>query len=140
MYTRNGKLFYPPKWFVDELPKNLALDGELWTKRNDFQNVVRIVRKQDRNENWKRIKYMVYDAPLVKNTFEKRIETIKKELEGRNKDIVQLHLHEKCRDQKHLDEELQRVLKEQGEGLMIKDPNSQYERCRSSKLLKVKVF
>ena len=36
MYTRNGKLFYPPKWFKDTLPKNLALDGELWTKRDDF--------------------------------------------------------------------------------------------------------
>ena len=36
MYSRNGKLFYPPKWFTEALPKNLALDGELWTKRNDF--------------------------------------------------------------------------------------------------------
>lgn len=47
MYTRNQKPFYPPKWFKDALPKDLALDGELWTQRNDFQNVVRIVRKQD---------------------------------------------------------------------------------------------
>jgi DNA ligase 1 len=36
MYTRNGKRFYPPKWFKDGLPKDLALDGELWTKRDDF--------------------------------------------------------------------------------------------------------
>jgi DNA ligase-1 len=36
MYTRNGKLFYPPKFFKDILPKDVALDGELWTKRNDF--------------------------------------------------------------------------------------------------------
>jgi len=65
MYTRNGNIFYPPKWFVDELPKNLALDGELWTQRNDFQNAIRIVKKQDRNENWSKITYMVYDAPLL---------------------------------------------------------------------------
>ena len=45
MYTRNGNLFFPPKWFKDLLPKDLALDGELWTKRNDFQHVVSIVRK-----------------------------------------------------------------------------------------------
>lgn len=36
MYTRNHKPFYPPDWFVAELPKDLALDGELWTKRDDF--------------------------------------------------------------------------------------------------------
>ena len=36
MYTRNGNLFYPPDWFKDMLPKDLALDGELWTKRDDF--------------------------------------------------------------------------------------------------------
>ena len=36
MYTRNGNLFYPPDWFKELLPKNLALDGELWTGRDDF--------------------------------------------------------------------------------------------------------
>ena len=36
MYTRTGKLFYSPDWFKELLPKNLALDGELWTMRNDF--------------------------------------------------------------------------------------------------------
>ena len=36
MYSRNGKLFYPPDWFRKLLPRNLALDGELWTKRDDF--------------------------------------------------------------------------------------------------------
>ncbi len=36
MYSRNGLLFYPPDFFKNSLPKNLALDGELWTKRDDF--------------------------------------------------------------------------------------------------------
>lgn len=36
MYTRNGNLFYPPDWFKKELPKDMALDGELFTKRDDF--------------------------------------------------------------------------------------------------------
>ena len=39
MYTRNGKRF------KDGLPKDLALDGELWTKRDDFQKTVSIVRR-----------------------------------------------------------------------------------------------
>jgi DNA ligase-1 len=36
MYSRGGKLFYPPDWFKELLPKNFSLDGELWTKRDDF--------------------------------------------------------------------------------------------------------
>jgi len=36
MYTRTGKDFNPPQWFKDGLPKDLALDGELFTKRDDF--------------------------------------------------------------------------------------------------------
>ena len=35
MYTRTGKPFYAPKSFTDRLPK-MALDGELWTDRDDF--------------------------------------------------------------------------------------------------------
>jgi DNA ligase-1 len=53
---------------------------------------------------------------------------------------VKFHIHEKCKNQAHLDEELKKVLAKQGEGLMIKDPNSMYEGTRSDKLLKVKVF
>jgi len=44
------------------------------------------------------------------------------------------------KDRKHLDEELEKVLAKKGEGLMIKDPDSMYERFRSDKLLKIKVF
>ncbi len=36
MYTRNGNSFYPPDYFLKSLPNDLALDGELWTKRGDF--------------------------------------------------------------------------------------------------------
>ena len=36
MVTRNGNAFYPPDWFIKELPKDMALDGELFTKRDDF--------------------------------------------------------------------------------------------------------
>ena len=47
MYTRNGNPFYPPKFFTELLPKTLALDGELWSKRSDFQKIISTVRKMD---------------------------------------------------------------------------------------------
>lgn len=44
MYTRNGNPFYAPDDWKAKLP-NIALDGELWTNRDDFQKIVSIVRK-----------------------------------------------------------------------------------------------
>ena len=37
MYSRTGIKFHPPSWFKDILPNDIALDGELWTSRDDFQ-------------------------------------------------------------------------------------------------------
>ena len=34
-YTRTGKPIYTPDWWKKSLPE-VALDGELWTARNDF--------------------------------------------------------------------------------------------------------
>ena len=81
MYTRNGNLFYPPDWWKNLLPKNLALDGELWTERDDFQKTVSIVRNQKKiDEEWKKITYMVYDSPNLKVKFSERLEVIEKTL------------------------------------------------------------
>jgi DNA ligase-1 len=63
------------------LPKNLALDGELWTKRDDFQRAVSIVKRQDMNDDWKEIIYMVYDAPRLSLSFSERLRVIEKTLE-----------------------------------------------------------
>ena len=56
------------------MPK-IALDGELWTGRADFQKIVSIVRTLDSSKSaeWKNIKFMVFDAPLVKGNFSKRL-------------------------------------------------------------------
>ena len=48
MYTRTGKPFYAPADFKAKLPP-IAIDGELFTKRDDFQKIVSIVRKKDVN-------------------------------------------------------------------------------------------
>ena len=69
MYTRQGNVFHAPQSFKDKLP-SMALDGELWTNRDDFQKIVSIVRKHDTNNpEWSKIKFMIFDAPLVKGNF-----------------------------------------------------------------------
>ena len=80
MYTRTGKPFYAPKEWTSKLPK-IELDGELWTSRDDFQKIVSIVRKKDiNNSEWSKIKFMIFDAPLVRGKFSTRMEVCKTEI------------------------------------------------------------
>ena len=98
------------------------------------------MRRQDKNDDWKQITYLVYDAPLLKMKFKERLVEMEKCLKGKNEKIVKLHKQEICKDQAHLDKEMDEVLAKQGEGLMIKNPDSMYESKRSCNLLKVKKF
>ena len=38
LISRNGKFFKAPKFFTKDFPK-IELDGELWTKREDFSHL-----------------------------------------------------------------------------------------------------
>ena len=46
LYSRNGKLFHPPKWFKEGFPSDIVLDGELFLNRKDFSRTSSIVMKQ----------------------------------------------------------------------------------------------
>jgi len=52
------------------------LDGEFWIDRKKFQRTVGIVRRQDKNDLWKEVRFRVFDAPEDANPFEKRMQTI----------------------------------------------------------------
>ena len=65
LFSRYGNKLNAPKWFKDKLPKNLALDGELFTKRDDFENLVKIVRGLKTSGTWKDVHMLIYDAPLL---------------------------------------------------------------------------
>ena len=140
MYTRNGNPFFAPKWWKDKLPK-IALDGELWTNRDDFQKIVSIVRKQDtNNEQWKNIKFMIFDAPLVDGSFKQRLKRLETELESNNEGVCEMLKQTVCTHKDELAKLMDNILSEKGEGVMLKDPKSEYEGRRSDALLKVKRF
>jgi DNA ligase 1 len=137
--SRLGNAFIAPKWFTDGLP-NHPLDGELWVARKEFQKCVSIVRRADAGEQWREVKYVVFDAPEVDGGFEARVEYIDKLLGGNKHDFAMPHEHVLCESIAHLKAELDRVEKLGGEGLMMRQPGSKYISGRSTTLLKVKTF
>ena len=136
--SRQGNLYHAPDWFTKGLP-SVPLDGELWIDRKKFQRTVSIVRRQDKSDLWKEVRYLVFDAPSTAGPFEDRLAFVAKALAGKP-NFVQAHEHVVCKDLDNLRAELARVESLGGEGLMLRQPGSKYVAGRSSTLLKVKSF
>ena len=137
--SRLGNPFFAPSWFVEGLP-SFPLDGELWGGRKKFQRTVGIVKRQDENELWKELMYVVFDAPSHDAGFEERIAHATTVLATSSCRYVRVLEQERCVDLGHLKSELARVEAIGGEGLMMRKPGSRYEIGRSTTLYKVKTF
>lgn len=137
--SRQGNLYHAPDWFIEGLPET-PLDGELWLGRKAFQRAVSIVRRQDKSDHWRDVRYLIFDAPAESGAFEERVDFLKDGIRRWKNEFASLHEHAKCRDVEHLRKELERVESLGGEGLMLREPGSKYVAGRSSTLLKVKTF
>lgn len=137
--SRQGNIYHAPDFFVAGLP-DVPLDGELWLGRKAFQRCVSIVRRQDKSDHWRSIRFLVFDMPMAGGPFEERLAQLKDCLASQPAEFAQMHQHERCRGVEHLRGELARVEALGGEGLMLRQPRSHYEAGRSITLLKVKTF
>jgi DNA ligase 1 len=140
LLTRNGNLFYPPDYFIKDFPKDIILDGELFMDRGEFQKTVSIVRKHDKGDGWKKIKYLVFDGPAIPGGFSKRLKVLEEKLSTINSPYIKLHEQRVCKSAEHLEEEMKRITGLGGEGVMLRDPKSKYEHRRVKTMLKVKEF
>ena len=137
--SRLGNPFHVPDWFAAGLPDE-PLDGEFWIDRKKFQRTVGIVRRQDKTDLWKEVRYLVFDAPQAARLSRKRLKTIERILKKNQPTFTQAHAHTLCTDLDYLRKELARIEALGGEGLMLRQPGSKYAVGRSATLLKVKTF
>jgi DNA ligase-1 len=137
--SRLGNVYHAPDWFVAGLP-GVPLDGELWLDRKAFQRTVSIVRRQDKSDHWREIKYVMFDAPGVSGPFEERQKALTELIRQHRPQYAAVLAQACCTGIEALNAELARVEALGGEGLMLRQPGSQYEAGRSSTLLKVKTF
>eukprot|EP01029_Cantina_marsupialis_P006569 TRINITY_DN172667_c1_g1_i2.p1 TRINITY_DN172667_c1_g1~~TRINITY_DN172667_c1_g1_i2.p1 ORF type:complete len:138 (+),score=14.27 TRINITY_DN172667_c1_g1_i2:184-597(+) len=75
-YTRKGKKIHTPQWFTNNFP-NFELDGELWTKRADFENIQNIVMDKSPSKKWEELTYNIFEVPNSKGDFQKRLQKAK---------------------------------------------------------------
>ena len=153
-YSRQNKPFNAPQWFIEAMPPRLV-DGELWIGRNMFQEMGVVRKKVPIDEEWLNVTFQVYDMPEEPGTFKERIKELKRIVKltkerwiTRRKNFPYPFNKLDCpvvvaeqiplKNDAHMTSVYQDIIKNGGEGIMLKDPESSYEGKRSSSLLKYK--
>jgi ATP-dependent DNA ligase len=63
LWSRYGNIVHAPDYFLNDLPKNIMLDGELYMGRGKFQETSSIIKKIEPGAGWSSIRYRIFDIP-----------------------------------------------------------------------------
>jgi DNA ligase-1 len=139
LISRSGNPFHAPEWFTRNFPAT-PLDGELWLGRQQFSGLVSIVRRKEPDDDWKKVRYLIFDAPRVEGGFEKRLAYARVWFQKHANPYAEVLPQQLCENEAHLRKKLRQIEDLGGEGIMLRKPNSPYEIGRSDSLLKVKTY
>ncbi|KAJ3145500.1 hypothetical protein HDU86_000886 [Geranomyces michiganensis] len=140
IFSRLGNAFTAPDWFLEALPTDMSLDGELFVGRKQFSQTVSIVKTHNSTQ-WHNLAFHVFDSPSIGHLpFEARQAALAKWVKTADPAIVKLTEQTLCKGRQHVLDMLKKVEALGAEGLMLRQPASSYEGKRSKTLLKVKTF
>jgi len=138
LLTRGGQPVIAPPWFTDGWPA-IAMDGELWAGRGQFNHAVSTVRRETADDSaWRSMRFMVFDLPAHGGSFNQRLQALKKLIPGLQTPWIQAVEQTKVSDHATLQRMLDRIVREGGEGLMLHRGASLYQALRNDDLLKLK--
>jgi DNA ligase-1 len=141
LISRSGKVINAPKWFIKDYPP-FAIDGELWSKRADFENISSIVRDKVPSNSWHQITHNIFEVPDKSRKLDlfQRLSKLKIYLKNHKNSHIKIIPQTKIKDKNHLQKFLKEIEAKQGEGVVIRDFTSYYIDKRTNKALKVKTF
>ena len=103
LLSKNGNKIYAPFWFIKDFPP-FELDGELWTKRDDFENIQNIVLDANPSIKWDEITYNIFEIPNEKGNFDKRLEKINSWLDKNPNKFIKIIPQKICKNESELDD------------------------------------
>ena len=139
LYSRKGNKLAAPDWFIRHLPP-FELDGELWIKRGQFEQTLSMVSRDQPHSGWKRISYNIFEVPNAEGGLAQRLQKLHQYLNATAIKHLRIIPQTICENKQHLHSRLEAVELKGGEGLVLRNPESQYETGRSLNALKVKSF
>jgi len=135
LISRGGKVIHAPSWFTKDFPP-FEIDGELWSRRKNFENISSVVRDKEPSKEWHQISYNIFEVPHASGGLFARLAKVKPYESKRLKIIVQIPIKSK----KDMLVYLHKLERKGAEGLVVRDPLAPYIDVRTSKALKVKSF
>jgi DNA ligase 1 len=136
--TRGGETIHAPCWFTAGWPAQ-AMDGELWAGRGRFEQALSTVRQlTPKDDAWRSIRFMVFDLPTHPGRFTERVLAYQELVAQLNQPWVQAVPQRRATTHDDLMAQLDAMVRDGGEGLMLRRASSFYRAVRSDDLLKVK--
>ena len=139
LISRGGIELAAPAWFTEGFPP-FAVDGELWSKRGDFETIISIVKKKEPHDGWKNIAFYAFDVPTENGGLIQRLVKLEYYLKLNQADYLKVAKQFTCKDNDDLKSFLSEVEKGGGEGVVVRHPDSKYVSKRDPNSLKVKSF
>lgn len=140
LVTRQNNVIHAPAWFTAPLP-DVWLDGELWTQRQDFENVSAAVRTQTPDDmRWQQVTYMVFDQPDSRLPFATRYANYQALVQSLGVSHVQAVEQRQFSSSQALDQHLNAMVKQGAEGLMLHLASAPHVVGRTHALLKLKPY
>ena len=135
---RSGRPIHAPAWFIAQFPAH-ALDGELWMGRNRFEQLSAAVRREvPLDEEWRNIRYHVYELPGGAGSFAERVAALQASVAQVAVPWLQVLPQVRVADRAELHRMLAQVVRDGGEGLMLHRADAVWQTGRSDILLKLK--
>lgn len=135
---RSGREVAAPAWFLAGLPPE-PLDGELWIGRGRFAQLSGTVRRlQPVDEEWRQVRFMVFELPGGEGDFTQRLERLAAIVARAAVPWLAVVEQFRVADRAELEARLAVVVRDGGEGLMLHRADAPYATGRSDVLLKLK--
>jgi len=140
LLTRSGQVINTPTFFTLGWPEQ-PLDGELWLKRQAFEETLSIVTTHSPNTTqWQNIRFMVFDLPQHQGMFSERVREMERMRSHDNHAHLGFIKQFKVNSTAHLQQVFNNVVQGGGEGLMLHHQNALYQSGRNKHLMKLKPF
>lgn len=135
---RSGRVVNAPAWFIAKLPPQ-SLDGELWLAREKFEQLSGIVRKTEPvDEEWRQLKYMIFELPDGAGTFAERAARIREVVDAAKFLQLVAVAQTPVASRASLQQRFDKIVADGAEGLMLHLASAPYSTGRSDVLLKLK--
>ena len=140
LLSRQGKKLNAPLSFTKNFPK-FALDGELYAKELKFEEIqATVMDKLPDKKAWGRLKFYVFDVPEASGGLIARLEVLAEFLKHEPNQNLIIIKQIKMRDNAQFLKFTEDIIVKGGEGVVVREPNTPYERKRSKNALKFKKF